>query len=503
MPPVEAVLQQLEAEKADKARMAKELNKVLEENALLRKLLVEAQQKRFKSGHGEAIDARQLEMLLGAEGCKVVSAEQSAPPIEKPEKPSEGKTPRRIRLPEQTKRIETTIEPEEVRKDPAKWKKIGEERTERLHIIPAQFVVEVIIRGKYVHVEDRDHPPVIAPLPPALVDRSLLTPSLATFILLSKYVDHQPLYRLEKQFRERHQVDIPRRAMCGWLEQVAEWLKPIYNHMRDRIFSNGYLQADETCIHYLDPDYGLKKARSGYLWGYAIPGDDIIFDWKTTRGRAGAALLSNYKGKLQSDGYKVYETLAGKQGLTLFGCWAHARRKVYEALKDYPRWAALLIRQIQLLYQIEKRLRQQKAGPVLREAVRQSESTMILRRIHAICTILGPKTLPEDKLGKAIAYILRQWKTLERFAEHGEVQIDNNALENSIRPTAVGKKNYLFIGSPQAGQMSAIFYSIMESCRRHDINPADYIRDVLERLPSCSNQNVHKLVPRLWKETYA
>jgi len=503
VPPVEAVLQQLEAEKADKLRLARDLEKVREENALLRKLLLEARKKPFEKGRGEQIDERQLEMLLGADGCRVVKQEQPAAPVEKPEKPSERKTPRRIRLPEDTKRIEKTIEPDEVLQDPDKWKRIGEERTERVHIIPAQFVVEVIIRGKYVHIEDREHPPVIAPLPPTLVDRSVLTPSLASFILLSKYVDHQPLYRLEKMFRERHQVDIPRRAMCGWLEQVAEWLKPIYNHMRERIFSHDYIQADETFINYLDPDYGLKKARSGYLWAYAIPGDDIIFDWKTTRGRTGASQLKSYKGKLQSDGYKVYETLAGEQGLMLFGCWAHARRKVHEALKDYPRWAALLIRQIQLLYAIEKRLREQKAGPALREAVRQSESTMILRRIHAICRILGPKTLPKDRLGKAIAYILRQWKTLERFAQHGEVEIDNNGIENSIRPTAVGKKNYLFIGSPRAGHMSAIFYSIIESCRRHDINPAEYIRDVLERLPSCSNQNVHKLVPKLWKETYA
>lgn len=500
---METVLRELEAEKADKARVAQELEKTREECARLRKLLVEMHQQRFQSGRGEQMDPRQLEMLLGGEGREVVAQEQSTLPIEKPEKPSEQKTPRRIRLPEHTRTIETVIDPEEVTQQPHLWKKIGEERTERLHIIPAEFIIEVIIRGKYVRLEQRELPPVIAPLPATLVDRSVLTPSLATHILLSKYVDHMPLYRQEKQFRERHKVDLPRRAMCSWLEQIAEWLKPIYNHMRDRIFSHGYLQADETFINYLDPDYGLKKARSGYLWGYAIPGDDLIFDWQTTRSRAGAALLRNYKGKLQSDGYRVYESLANQQGLLLFGCWAHARRKVMEAIKDYPRWAALLIRQIQLLYQIEKRLREQKAGPALREAVRQSESKMILRRIHGICKIIGPKTLPEDKLGKAINYILGHWETLERYTAHGEVQIDNNALENSIRPTAIGKKNWMFIGSPRAGQMSAIFYSIIESCRRHQINPAEYIKDVLERLPSCSNKDVHNLVPRLWKETYA
>ena len=235
---------------------------------------------------------------------------------------------------------------------------------------------------------------------------------------------------------------------------------------------------------------GLTVIRAG----------DVVFEWNMSRSREGPReFLKYFHGKLQTDGYGVYESLARERGgeLTLIGCWAHARRGVHEALGE-GRAAAWLVGQIGQLYAVEKTLRAQKAGPNRRAAVRAWQSRPILARLRRALEIVRRRVLPQSVLGQAIDYILARWEALIRYVDDGRLEVDNNLCENSIRPTAVGKKNFLFIGHPEAGQRSAVIYSVLGSCRRHGINPAEYLQDVFERLPKAKTSEVKSLTPAAW-----
>jgi hypothetical protein len=186
--------------------------------------------------------------------------------------------------------------------------------------------------------------------------------------------------------------------------------------------------------------------------------------------------------------------------LDLFGCWAHARRNFFEAQEQAPRVAGWFLHQIGLLYRWEEELRQSRAGPVLRRLHRSSHHRMVIERLHRALKKLQPRYLPQSLLGQAISYTLNQWPMLERFLDHGEVEIDNNLVENAIRPTALGKKNWLFFGSEEAGQRSAVIYTLIENCRLHGVEPYAYLKDVLTRLPHTTNQQVAQLTPLQWKQ---
>lgn len=236
------------------------------------------------------------------------------------------------------------------------------------------------------------------------------------------------------------------------------------------------LFGKETPIRYLAPDV-KGKSQQGWLWTYSHPQGNVVFEWNLSRSREGPReFLKNFQGQLQTDGYGVYESLSRERGgeLTLIGCWAHARRGVHEAL-DEGRAAAWIVGQIGLLYAVEKTLRAQKAGPQLRAATRAWQSRPILTRLRRALAVVRRRVLPQSLLGQAIDYLFGRWVALIRYVDDGRLEIDNNLCENAIRPTAVGKKNFLFIGHPEAGQRSAVIYSVLGSCRRLDINPAEYL----------------------------
>jgi hypothetical protein len=288
---------------------------------------------------------------------------------------------------------------------------------------------------------------------------------------------------------------------------AADWLRPIYEHIRTGVLGGGYVQVDETPIEYLAPGHGETKL--GYLWTCARPGGDAVFHWAVSRAAAclEAIIPAGYCGTLQTDGYSAYPAFvrlhngrAGTEAITLAGCWAHARRAIYQARESAPRTVAWLLRQIAQLYQIEERLREHRAGPVLCQAVRTAQSTMILRRLRAALLRLRPQHLPQSALGKAITYALGQWTALEAFLRDGRIAIDNNRVENAIRPTAVGKKNWLFIGAAEAGQRGAILYTLVESCRRRGIDPQAYLRDVLSRLPKMTTSQIPEVTPEAWNK---
>lgn len=463
------------------------------ENQLLRQKLAFFIQRYFGGTKNESLDPQQLELLLAG-------LEASNAPAPATEKPAPTRTvavarPTRQPLPAHLETERVVLEPEEVKQQPEGWRKLGEEVTEELDWKPAKFIKRLYIRPKYANAERI----VIAPLPARLIEKGLPGAGLLTQVVVSKYEDHLPLYRQEKIYRERHGVNLSRQTLCGWVEAAADWLSPIYREMKAAMLANDYLQADETPIRYLDPDV-KGKSQQGWLWTYSQPKGDVVFEWHISRSREGPReFLKSFRGKLQTDGYGVYESLARERGeeLILIGCWSHARRGFHEALGE-GRLAAWFVGQIGKLYAVEKHLREQNAGPQLRAAVRAWQSRPILERLRRAMAVVRRRVLPKSQLGQAIDYTLSRWEALTRYVEDGRLEIDNNLCENAIRPTAVGKKNFLFVGHPAAGQRSAVIYSVLGSCRRHGINPDEYLQDVFERLPKAKTSNLKSLTPAAW-----
>ena len=463
------------------------------ENKLLRQKLELFLKRYFGGTKNESLDPKQLELLLAGLAAMTTPAPMAAKPT--PARATIAARPVRQPLPAHLETERVVLEPEEVQQQPAGWRKLGEEVTEELDWKPAKFIKRLYIRPKYANAERI----VIAPLPARLIEKGLPGAGLLTQVIVGKYEDHLPLYRQERIYRERHGVNLSRQTLCGWVEVAADWLSPIYREMKAGLVAGDYLQADETPIRYLDPDV-KGKSQSGWLWTYSQPQGDVVFDWNVSRSREGPReFLKRFRGKLQTDGYGVYESLARERGeeLILIGCWAHARRGLHEALGE-GRSAAWLVGQIGRLYAVEKQLREQHAGPQLRAAVRAWQSRPILERLRRALEIVRRRVLPKSLLGQAIDYTLARWPALIRYVDDGRLAIDNNACENSIRPTAVGKKNFLFVGHPEAGQRSAVIYSVLGSCRRHGINPAEYLQDVFERLPKAKTSEVPALTPAAW-----
>jgi hypothetical protein len=281
----------------------------------------------------------------------------------------------------------------------------------------------------------------------------------------------------------------------------AEWLLLIYEHIRTGVMAGGYAQVDETPVAYLAPGEG--KTKQGYLWTACRPQGDVFYRWETSRAAEclERMLPRDFKGVLQCDGYSAYPAFAkGRNGIQLAGCWAHVRRKFHEALEQSPRPAGWVMRQIQHLYRIESSLREKKSGPNLRQAVRSHQSRPIVQRIKKALLLFkaSRRHLPQSLLGQAVDYALGQWSGLEVFLRDGRVEIDNNLVENAIRPTAIGKKNWLFMGEAGAGQRGAIIYTIIESCRRRAIDPHAYLRDILTRLPTLKNHQISEVTPAAW-----
>jgi transposase len=392
-----------------------------------------------------------------------------------------------------------------VKAAPEDWRKIGEEVSERLDYEPARFVRRRTVRPKYVQRGLLDVVPIIAPLPDSLLERSLVAPGLLAQIAVAKYCDHLPLYRQESIYWTRHQVWLPRQTMAEWVGLAAEWLKPIYEHLRRAVLASGYVQVDETRIRYLAPGHGQTKL--GYLWTCSQPRGDVIFHWQTSRAASclDHIIPVDFTGTIQCDGYEAYDCFAKSRGekIVLAGCLAHVRRKFYEAKETAPKVAGWFLRHFQNLYEWEAQLRRSRAGPRRRQAERASWSQPVLARLHRALVRLQAvrRYLPQSLMGKAIAYALRQWSALLVFLDDGRLEIDNNLCENAIRPTAVGKKNWLFFGEAEAGERSAILYTIIESCRRRGLDPFAYVREVFTRLPSMTNWQVKEITPEAWAKS--
>jgi transposase len=398
--------------------------------------------------------------------------------------------------------IEEVIDPEPVKAAPEQFRQIGQEVSEQLDFEPARYFRRRLVRRTYVSKIEPDNAPVTAPLPATLQERCIATPALLAHVVVSKYCDHLPLYRQEQILARRHGINLPRQTLARWVQLVAQWLTPVYQQIKTGVMGGGYVQLDETPIDYLEP--GAGRTLKGFLWTGSRPGGDVFFDWHASR--AAACLDSivpvDFQGTVQCDGYAAYDRLAARpqKAIKLAYCWAHVRRKFNDALESSPKTAGWVVKQIQLLYRIESRLREIKAGPALRQAVRASQSKPVVERIKKACAmlILSKRFLPSSAMTNALEYAMAQMPGLNVYLEDGRVEIDNNLVENAIRPTALGKKNWLFIGEEQAGERSAIIYTVIESCRRRGLNPYAYLKDVLTQLPRMTIQQVPEILPAVW-----
>ena len=474
-----------------------------EEIARLKVQLDWLKQRLFGPGCGETLDRAQL--LLQLEGLEKLAARLAIPPQivtyqRTPASPAERTTPaeRFAKLPVK----ETiTIEPEEVKAAPSAYERIGEEKTFEIDIVPPQLYKREIVRPKYRKIEDKSVPPVVTPAPAKAVAGGYASAGLLAFIMVSKYVDHQPLYRLEKQ-SARWGARLSRQTMMEWVAQGATWCEIIYRQMLAALRAGDYLQADETPVRCQDPDVPGKTAQ-GWLWVISRPGADVIFEWRMSRRHEEASsLLHGFQGRLQSDGYEAYAAFVkAHPGVVHLGCWAHARRYFHDALEEAPTRAGFVLRLIAHLYRLEKTWDAAGlTGPALRAHLRQSEFGLTLKLLKRTAAHLLGLVRPKSQLGEACAYLLNHWAVLVAHCDHGCSRLDNNLVENAIRPSALGKKNWLFIGHPDAGQRSAIIYSIAVSCQRHGIDPLVYLKDVLTRLPAMTNQDdIAALTPAKWK----
>lgn len=417
--------------------------------------------------------------------------------------PSEAPEPRPRRQPA-FKALETVTErleaPEKICPHCGKEKcEIGCEKSERYEYIPAKVIRHEIIRPKLA-CKCGQAGVSIAPLPPTLTPQAMAGSSLIAQVVLGKFVDHLPLYR-QQQIFARLGVNFPKSTLGDWVEQAASWLESIVREMKSQLLKGDYLQADETPVKVMDPDVKGKTVK-GYLWVMGVPHQDVVFEFHRGRGKAEARqLLGGFKGYLQRDGYSAYSSLVAEPGQQLIpvGCWGHARRKFIEAEIIHPANAPPFIDQLRKLYFVEAVARDQQLGPEQRKALRQEKSRPVLDKLLPELERAVAQNLPESPLAKAAKYCLNEWAALRRYLEDGRLEIDNNLTENAIRPSAVGKKNWLFIGHPEAGWRSAVIYSIVVSCQRRGIDPAQYLTDVLRRLPAMTTSDLPRLLPENWK----
>ena len=424
----------------------------------------------------------------------------------KPEDNPKGQRRRRGRhpLPEHLERQTVVLEPQGL--SPCEHcgqppQCIGQEVSEELEYVPAKVVVRRTVRPKYA-CRCGCGGVRVAPLPPRLVPQSKLGLGLAVYLLLSRFDDHLAYYTLERIFRERFGVVITRQQMVQWVEKVAHLLLAIYWLIWEELKVGDYLQIDESPVKVLDPEV-KGKAAQGYLWFYSRPGGYVFLEFHQSRGRDGPReRLRGFRGTMQTDGYDLYDALRKEQPSTLkrIGCTSHARRKFYKALLESCSEALWFIGQMRQLYRLERELKD--ASPEQRRKGRLKKAPAVWlsmkRRAEAIRA--DQRVLPKSTLGKAVRYLLNEYTAMVGYLRDGRFEIDSNLVENDVRPSAVGKRRWLFIGHPDAGWRSAVIYTIIQSCRRYGINPQEYLTDVLQRLPSMTTGQVQELLPDQWRK---
>ncbi len=471
---------------------------------LLRQLLA------AKSGRrSEQITDEQLALFeaeLKAQGVKVEdlskAGEGGNDPDDPPVSPGGGAPNTRGRrvLPAHLKRERIVHDLNEAEKHCAvcerDLREFGEEISERYEYIPAQLIVIEDVCKKYscactVKTAGKPSQPI---------EKSTAGASLLTQVIVSKYADHLPLHRQAKIFR-RSGVDLSEQTMCGWMRQCAGLLDPLYRKLKEFVLASKVVGTDDTPVKVLDRS--LPHTRKGRIWPYVGDRDHpaVIYDYTPTRERAGPeAFLKSYRGHLQADAFVVYDSffLDPARGLVEVGCWAHARRHFHNALvNDQARMGGVLA-MIAHLYEVEKTARRNRwSGEKLRMA-REQDARPTLDRLHKYLLTIREQVLPKSEAGQAIAYTLKNWTALTRYCSDGDLAIDNNATERSLRSFAIGRNNWTFFGSDNGGKTAAVLRSFISSCELVKIDPFAWFRDVLGRIAEHPVKRIEELLPHCW-----
>ena len=446
----------------------------------------------------------QIEIDLG---LKEDAAIETAPPIKQRKRKGGSRKGRKTRaalLPEHLPVEERVIIPPAVLAAPKKWREIGREVTERLERIPAKLVRLRIVRPVFVSVEQPFASPVCAPAPRQLIPGGFFGPEMLAEIVLGKYLHHQPLYRQAKILEWEAGVKPPLSTMCQAVAAVADAVELVVKVMGQEMWAGGYVQMDLTPVRCLARD-APGGSFLGQMWVAAAPGGDVIYTWDRSKEAIVAERIVPdwFAGIMQCDGGSEMACfMAGGKGRTRkpppilrAGCWAHVRRKFFEATRSGCQVAARLLKIINVLYRIEGIARENSFTFSQRKELRQRRAVGVVRALKRRIVKTLEQVRPKSPVGKACLYALGQWESLLVYLEEGRVEIDDNGVENAIRPCALGKKNYMFIGDVGAGQRSATLYSLLGSCLRRGINPRAYLRWLFERLPEATNLTVHELTP--------
>jgi transposase len=404
----------------------------------------------------------------------------------------------RLAIPAHLPRVIEIIEPENL---PVGSKKIGEEKTEVMEITPARIYVRCIIRPKYALPQEKGIS--IAYLPSLPLPKSNAGASLIAWLIVNKYVNHIPFYRLV-QMLKRDGVILAESTINNWFAKTADLLEPLYDRIWMHIRESDHIFADESTIQVLNTDKPSGSLK-GYFWLFKMldPGMVLFYYNKGSRGyHILHEVLPGFQGAVQCDGYGAYDDLDKIKGITTIGCWAHARRKFEQALENDPAPARYAMLKIQELYAIERKATEGNFTPDQIKELREKESFPILKDFETWLLATAQTVLPKSPIGKAIHYTYGIYRKLIRYTLDGRYRIDNNQAENSVRDLALGRKNYLFCGNHESARRTAVIYSLMASCKVNDVNPQEWLTDVLNRIQDHNIQKLDELLPHRWKQNH-
>jgi transposase len=448
----------------------------------------------------ESVDPAQLRLFTDDATDDVSRATAEEPPESEVTKPRRHWRRRgRQRLPEHLprKRVEYELPAEELPCPDCGHErvKIGEEVSEQLEYVPASLFVIQHARFRYACRACQEHV-AVADKPPQPIDKGLPGPGLLAQTITSKYSDHLPLYRLEDIFA-RHGVALSRATLCGWMARAADLLAPLYDLMVQRVLGSKIIHTDDTPVPVWDPT--LPKTRTGRFWVYIgdVRNPYVVYDYTPRRTRDGPEkFLKEFCGYLQADAFSGYDRICAGPDVIEVACWAHGRRKFFDARTSAPVLAHEALARIRQLYAVEHAAAELSAEG--RRALRQRDSVPLLVAFGEWLTEQGRQVLPKSSIGQAIAYAQSNWAALCRYPEHGELSIDNNLAERMLRAQAIGRRNWTFLGSDRGGRTAAVLYSLTGTCKHHDIDPFAYLTDILRRLPSHPAQQLDELLPDAW-----
>ena len=469
------------------------LDKLTHENALLKRMKFAAQSERFNPEQKSLLeDEIEADLVAVATEIDALQQAQAAAKLE------DKKVPKRSPLPANLPRREIRHEPDSTTCScGCRMLRVGEDVAEKLDYVPGVFTVERHIRGKWACAKCETL--IQVPVDPHVIDKGIPTTGLLAQVLVAKYADHLPLYRQEAIFG-RAGLAIPRSTLAQWVGSCGVQLQPLLEAMKAALLQHRVLHADETPVAMLKPGNG--KTHRAYLWAYATGAFEntrlVVYDFCESRsGEHARRFLGDWRGSLTCDDFSGYKALIAS-GVTEVGCLAHARRKFFDLhVANQSQIAEFALQQFARVYEIEREVKTLQTDQ--RQAIRQRQTKPLLDALHQWMLLQRQKVPEGTASAKALDYSLRRWEALTRFVGDGQLPVDNNWIENQIRPIAIGRNNWLFAGSLRAGQRAAAVMSLIQSARMNGHDPYAYLRDVMARLPMQCASQIGELLPHRWQ----